>query len=321
MNNQPLVTMITYCYNGQRFVHKYFEAILSQTYNNIELIFYNNGSEDKTGEIVEKYKPLLEEKGVICNFITLEKNNPQTCKLKMQAIKTMKGKYFFGCDSDDIIYPEYIEHMVNYLENNPDKGMVYCQLNRILEEDGSVLNIIKPYKQTRAGESFENIIKAEKTVFPCISYMMSTEWLDKINPERDFYISKFGENFQMQIPFLYHDLQGYLDEILGDYIVRSDSFSGTINLEKKFFIVTEENTIICETLKLLGEDVYEKYSVVSKKRTARDRFYIALRLKDKQLVDECYNELKNLGIATKKESVARLFSKSKVLLNLLLKMK
>ena len=62
MKNNPLVTMITYCYNGGRFVHKYFEAILSQTYQNIELIFYNNGSEDNTSDVINKYVPLLEKK-------------------------------------------------------------------------------------------------------------------------------------------------------------------------------------------------------------------------------------------------------------------
>ena len=58
-----LVSMITYCFNGERFVHKYFEAVLAQDYRNIELIFFNNGSTDRTGEIAEEYKPKLEAKG------------------------------------------------------------------------------------------------------------------------------------------------------------------------------------------------------------------------------------------------------------------
>ena len=52
----PLVSMITYCFNGERFVSKYFDAILAQNYDNVELIFYNNGSKDRTGEIAESYK-------------------------------------------------------------------------------------------------------------------------------------------------------------------------------------------------------------------------------------------------------------------------
>lgn len=321
MKKKPLVTMITYCYNGERFVHKYFEALLAQTYNNIELIFYNNGSEDNTEDVINKYLPKLKEKGILCDIITLEKNNPQTCQLKVDAIKKMHGKYYFGCDSDDLLHPDYVEHMVNYLEKHPEKGMVYCQLNRVLEKDNSILSIIKPYKQTREFESFENIIKAEKTIFPCISYMMSAEWLDKINPNREFYISKFGENFQMQIPFLYNNLQGYIDEVLGDYLVREDSFSGTINMDKKYHIVNEENVIVCETLKLLGQDVYDKYHLESEKRVARDKFYISLHLEEKKYIKDSYYEMKKLGIISIKETALYIISKNKKLLNFVLSIK
>lgn len=311
MNKQPLVTMITYCYNGGRFVHKYFDAILAQTYSNIELIFYNNGSEDNTGEVAESYRERLENKGVIFNLITLEKNNPQTCKLKADAIRMMKGEYYFGCDSDDIIHPDYIQRMVGYLQQNPDKGIVFCQLNRVLEDDGSILGITKAEVCTEEKQAFINLITSNKAIFPAISYMMSTKWLDKINPEREFYISKFGENFQMQMGFLYNDLQGYIEEPLGDYTIRSDSFSGQLNPYKKLDVLIEEEVIVGECLKLLGQDVYDKYNPLNHARVCCELFYIAANTGDKELMKKHYSVLKAEGLCTKKERVWYLISRNK----------
>ena len=48
---KPLVSIITPCYNGEAFLKRYFESILNQTYPNLELIFINDGSTDRTEEI------------------------------------------------------------------------------------------------------------------------------------------------------------------------------------------------------------------------------------------------------------------------------
>lgn len=302
----PLVTMITYCYNGERFVSKYFDAILNQTYSNIELFFFNNGSEDRTVEIAESYRKALEAKGVIYNLITLEKNNPRTCELKCQAIQAMKGEYYFGCDSDDIIHPDYIETMVNYFSEHPDKGIVFCQLNRVRESDGTLLSVYKSIPRKESGEAITDIVLCRNTMFPAISYMMSTKWLDKINPERKFYISPFGENYQMQIPFLYHDLQGYIEKPLGDYTIRCDSFSAQVDLNKKMYVLSEEARTVSESLKLLGKEAHDKYNHLSHNRVLRDRFYISLAIKDKSLVAQCYKELKDNKTCTIKERIAHL---------------
>ncbi len=305
----PLVTMITYCYNGGRFVSKYFDAILRQTYSNIELFFYNNGSEDNTGEVAESYRERLEEKGIIYNLIHLEKNNPRTCKLKSEAIRKMNGEYYFGCDSDDILHPEYVETMVNYLEEHPEKGIVFCQLNRVREDDGSLLSVYKCIPRTNPGEAITDIAMSRNTMFPAISYMMSTKWLLKINPKKEFYISPFGENYQMQIPFLYHDLQGYIEKPLGDYTIRCDSFSAGVDLNKQMYLLSEEANTVSECLKLISQEAYEKYGHLSKNRATRDRFYVSMSIGDKKLVSECYSKLKADGLCTMKERIIYLLFK------------
>ena len=53
--NEKKVSIITPCFNGESFVERFFENILEQTYKNIELIFVNDGSSDRTEEIAKSY--------------------------------------------------------------------------------------------------------------------------------------------------------------------------------------------------------------------------------------------------------------------------
>ena len=63
--NKPLVSVITPCYNGEKFLHRFLDSVLNQTYTNVEFIFINDGSFDKTEEIVFSYKERLKSKGIV----------------------------------------------------------------------------------------------------------------------------------------------------------------------------------------------------------------------------------------------------------------
>ena len=69
----PLVSVITPCYNGEAYLDRYFNSILNQTYRPLELIFVNDGSTDRTAEIAERYAPVLKESDI--SFIYLHQEN------------------------------------------------------------------------------------------------------------------------------------------------------------------------------------------------------------------------------------------------------
>ena len=70
---QPLVSIITPCYNGEPYLDQYFDSILKQTYQHLELIFVDDGSTDRTSEIAENYREKLEDRGI--RYILLKQEN------------------------------------------------------------------------------------------------------------------------------------------------------------------------------------------------------------------------------------------------------
>ncbi len=299
---QPMVSMITYCYNGARFVHRYFEAILAQTYQNIELIFFNNGSEDDTGEIAEAYKARLEARGIAVQLIHY-KENQCTCELKQKGFRLSHGEYIFGCDSDDVIHPTYMEEMSGFLQAHPEKGIVFCQLNNIQEETGELLGVSKIIPKETPGAAFQDMLNARNTIFTAISYMMSRKYLEQVIPNMEFYVSKYGENYQIQLPFLYHDLQGYIEKPLGDYYIRRDSYTGKMKKDPAMQINAfkgQENSILA-TLESIQPKNLDDYKTVVLRRLRKDSFYSSLYLKDKKIRKDCYRELKEVGGMTAKE--------------------
>ena len=53
--HQPLVSVIMNCYNGEKYLHKAINSVYAQTFENWEIIFWDNASTDSSAEIARSY--------------------------------------------------------------------------------------------------------------------------------------------------------------------------------------------------------------------------------------------------------------------------
>ena len=106
IEERPKVSIVIPVYNGERYVRYAIDSALAQTYDNIEIIVVNDGSTDKTDEIVKSY-------GNKVRYIK-KKNGGVSSALNM-AIEKMKGEYFSWLSHDDTYEPTKIEDEIDYL--------------------------------------------------------------------------------------------------------------------------------------------------------------------------------------------------------------
>lgn len=117
--NIPLSVIIPF-YNVEEFIPKCLESIENQTLENIEIIFINDGSEDKSSEHVKKFIQNTKHR-----TLYIEQNNGGLSNARNTGLKNCSGKYVAFLDSDDFINPIMYEELYkNAIENNFD--LVSC---------------------------------------------------------------------------------------------------------------------------------------------------------------------------------------------------
>lgn len=110
-----LVSVIVPVYNVEKYLKKCVDSILSQSYQNIEVILINDGSLDGSGEICEAYA----KKDERIKYIT--QNNSGLGKTRNRGIEEASGKYLLFVDSDDYIENTMIEKLYhNITESHAD---------------------------------------------------------------------------------------------------------------------------------------------------------------------------------------------------------
>ena len=129
MMTSDLVSVVIPVYNSERYLEECLDSVISQTYQNIEIIVIDDGSNDSSPDILKKYSDKVN--------ITTQKNNGLASALNL-GINKMKGDWFKWFSPDDILYPHAIETLVNGAKNNPSNTIIYSNWE-IIDEKGKKL--------------------------------------------------------------------------------------------------------------------------------------------------------------------------------------
>ncbi|MFT4659776.1 MAG: glycosyltransferase involved in cell wall biosynthesis [Patiriisocius sp.] len=113
--SNPLVSVIMPAFNADKYISSAIESIIQQSYNNWELIVVDDGSTDKTNEIVRTYMTKDERIKLYVNNI-----NRGLIFTRNRGLENANGKYIANLDSDDISLTSRLEEQVRFLEGNPD---------------------------------------------------------------------------------------------------------------------------------------------------------------------------------------------------------
>ena len=111
---RPLVTVLMSVFNGETYLKKAIDSILKQSYSDFEFLIINDGSKDKTAEILEH------EAKRDSRIKVIDQDNQGLVASLNYGLKKASGQLIARIDADDIAYPHRLEKQVTYMAEHPD---------------------------------------------------------------------------------------------------------------------------------------------------------------------------------------------------------
>lgn len=120
----PKVTVLMPVYNGEKYLGEAIESILNQTFTDFEFLIINDGSTDKSIEIIQSYKDSR------IRLIHHEKNFGLIVALN-KGLDLAQGEYIVRMDCDDISLPERLKKQVEFMDVHPEIGVCGTKVKAI----------------------------------------------------------------------------------------------------------------------------------------------------------------------------------------------
>ncbi|MBI3632685.1 MAG: glycosyltransferase family 2 protein [Candidatus Vogelbacteria bacterium] len=134
MKQEPLVSIIMNCYNGEKYLREAIDSVYAQSHINWEIIFWDNASTDDTKKIATSYDSRLK-------YFRADVNTPLGSARNL-ALKKVTGKYIAFLDTDDAYLPWKLQKQVEVMESG-NYGLLYGG-TIIIDKEGKEIKRSKP---------------------------------------------------------------------------------------------------------------------------------------------------------------------------------
>ena len=239
----PAVSVIINCLNGEQYLREAIDSVLSQTFQDWEVIVWDNASTDKTAEIAESYG------GRVRVFRGAE--TVPLGQARNLAANESCGDYVAFLDCDDIWMPEKLEKQVALFEQNPKVGLVYCDATNFSSR--GTLNRIHEYITPRRGNAFRELYRHYFLAMSAVIVKRSA--VEKVGGWFDerFHACEEAELF-LRIAKEYEI--DYVDEVLTKRRLHESNASYSL-----MGAIAKENGLILCKFKAIYADFEQEYSV------------------------------------------------------------
>ncbi len=129
---KDLVSIVLPVFNGEDLLPEALESILAQTYPHFELIAVNDGSTDRTREILDAYAARDPR------IVVVHQENQKLPRSLSNGFRRARGEFLTWTSDDNRLKPDFLEKLVDALRRHPHWDMVYADID-IIGEDGKRL--------------------------------------------------------------------------------------------------------------------------------------------------------------------------------------
>ena len=139
----PKVTVYITNYNYGKFISRAIDSVAKQTFKQIEILIIDDGSTDSSKKIINKY---TRKYPFISSLFNKNQGLIKNCNI---ALRAAKGEYILRLDADDWLDKNAIEIMVNKLDKNRDRELIFPDYYEV-DGNGNILYTVRRY-------DFENV--------------------------------------------------------------------------------------------------------------------------------------------------------------------
>ena len=219
----PLVSVIMNCYNGEKYLHKAINSVYAQTFENWEIIFWDNASTDSSAEIARYYD------GKIRYFYT--EKNTSLGTARVEAIRKASGEYLAFLDCDDVWIENKLEKQLGLIEGKPDIALVYSRCEVISAEDHSI-GIIPERSNLYSGNIFCALV--QENFIPFVSVLILRRSYDSVGGFATHYRNSTDYNLFLKLSYKYQIIATH--DILCKYREHGENLS-----HSQYIICAEES--------------------------------------------------------------------------------
>jgi glycosyltransferase involved in cell wall biosynthesis len=210
VSHQPLVSILVAAYNSEKYIAETLQSALAQTYQNFEIIVVDDGSRDRTGEIVAS----VTDPRIRYIF----KENEGIPKTRNRLLREARGEFLTYLDSDDIYLPTKVEDQVHFLLQNSQFALVYCDMFYFF--DGSPDKLFSHTYTPYSGKIFAHLL--DRMFIVNTSIMLRRSVIETVGVYDE--TMREVEDLPYFLTMAWSGLEfGYLDKRLVRYRLRSDS--------------------------------------------------------------------------------------------------
>mgnify|MGYP000566060546 FL=1 len=129
-STSPLISVIIPAFNAELYIQEALKSVCSQTYLNLEIIIIDDGSSDRTREIIEQFQDT--------RILLISRENRGLIATLNEAIEISRGDYIARMDADDICLGTRLDRQVQYLRKHHNIGLLFTGIEYV-DENGREL--------------------------------------------------------------------------------------------------------------------------------------------------------------------------------------
>lgn len=151
-----MISIVINCFNGQEFISETLKSVINQTYQDWELIFWDNRSTDSSAQIFKKFEDNR------FKYFLAEKHT-SLGEARNLAAKQAGGEWLAFLDCDDLWFPNKLELQINAVNGLDNIGIVYSPFEILrVSNSASALKLDSYYSRMRL------ISHSPKDIFPAL---------------------------------------------------------------------------------------------------------------------------------------------------------